>query len=381
MAAVHVAVHGDATDIATFGGIPWHVTDGLRRAGVDAHGLKLDESSRAGRIAWSAGQLLLTGGYGGYQYSPAHLDRLWLPVRERIRGGHVLNLFQLYAPSVNADPTVRRWFYIDATLQQLIEGYGGLTRMAARAMRDLLARERDGYASANGVVVYSQWVADSLIRDYAIDPAKVHVIVAGANLDLDHYARWRASAAPPGEEHGPLRLIFIGKDAHRKGLDRLLEAMIVARCGGAALALTVIGCDPDTVAPGLRTVPGVTWLGRIDKRREADRFSALVAGAEVGCLLSRAECSGIGQREYAAFGLALIAPDTGGSADHAGRHRSVLVQPADGADAIAATLAELATRGALYRRLRAAAWDTRDEPLQTTTARRLRALLLDQAAA
>lgn len=372
---IHVACHGDATDIDSFSGIPWHITDGLRRVGADARGLTLGRPSRLGRVVHAAGSRLRTGGHGGYQYSPGHLDRIWGLVRGQIRDGCVLNLFQLYAPSVVADPGVRRWFYIDATLCQLIEVFGDLPHMAPRARTALLAREREGYAAAQGVIAHSEWAARSVAQDYGIDPARVHVVVAGANLDLDRYAAWRDTATEPAVRSGPLRLVFTGMDAERKGLDRLLAAIALAAADGARLTLDVIGCGPATVAPSLRQLPGLRWHGRVDKRTEPDRFLALVAGAEVGCLLSRRECGGIGQREYAAFGLALVAPDVGGAAEHAGRDRAVLVGPDATAVEIAAILGELATRGALYRRLRAAAWASRDEALQTTTARALLALM------
>ena len=376
----HVASYGDATDIASFSGIPWHVIDGLRRVGVDARGLTLAIPSRLGRVAHAAGRTLLTGGHGGYQYSAAHLDRIWAPVRPQIDGSTVLNLFQLYAPQINAASGVRRWFYIDATLSQLIDTFGDLKRMAVREKARLIARERAGYVAAHGVIGHSQWVANSLVEQYGVEPARVHVVVPGANLDLDRYADW-ARVARPSDATGPLRLVFTGMHAHRKGLDRLLAGMARAQAKGVALALSVIGAGPETVPKNLRALAGVTWHGRIEKRTAADRFLRLVAGAEVGCLLSRAECGGVGQREYAALGLALIAPDTGGAPDHAGRHRAVLIDPAAPSDTIAAVLTELATRGALYRRLREAAWATREEALQTTTARRLLAILSAQAAA
>lgn len=64
---VHVATYGDATDINNFSGIPWHVVDGLRRAGADARGLTLLLPSRSGRRLHAPGQMLTTGGFGGYQ--------------------------------------------------------------------------------------------------------------------------------------------------------------------------------------------------------------------------------------------------------------------------------------------------------------------------
>ena len=81
------------------------------------------------------------------------------------------------------------------------------------------------------------------------------------------------------------------------------------------------------------------------------------------------------QREFAAFGLALLSSDVDGCGDHAGRHRAVLVKPDAPAAEIAAVLPELATRGPLYRRLRAAAWADRQEPLQSTTAQQLLAIM------
>src|SRR5207248_1430848 len=123
-----------------------------------------------------------------------------------------------------------------------------------------------------------------------------------ANLDSAEYARWEIEEEVRHrddieEKERPLRLVFVGKEWHRKGLDRLLRALRLARRSGANIMLRVIGCRRELLPQDLRDTDGVEWFGFIDKRTEAGRFLRAVSYCDIGCLLSRAEAAGIAVRE------------------------------------------------------------------------------------
>jgi glycosyltransferase involved in cell wall biosynthesis len=276
----------------------------------------------------------------------------------------VINCFQLYPPSLVADGRVELWFHLDQTLLQLFDTYGVRQSIGKRIAAQALAREREGYERAVGVVMHSHWAAESVIRDYGIDPGKVSVVVPGANLDPVAYAGW-ASARVPGSAAAmakrPLRLVFVGKHPERKGLDRLLRALALARAEGAHCTLRIIGCTPDDLAPELRDTQGVEWVGFIDKRRDAEGYLNAVAACDIGCLLSRAEAGGIGLREYHALGLAVIGPDVGGSADHVIPEAARLVGPQASDEEIAAVILELDRDRTAVQRMREVSWARRRE--------------------
>jgi glycosyltransferase involved in cell wall biosynthesis len=368
---VFLAAVGDVNSVQTWSGIPFHFLGAARRRGLIDVGLPLTVNGwqwRARRIAWNAARPLRFDRPGGYQYSVGFLERLWRPVRESLPGGAVINCFQLYPPSVVRDPHIGKWFFLDQTLLQSFDHYGTRRHIGTRMAAEVLAREREGYERSEGVIVHSDWAAESVRRDYHIDPRKVHVVLPGANLDPVEYARWETTRAARQATSGPLKLVFVGKEWQRKGLDRLLRGLRRARAATSRATLRVIGCPRESVPPDLAAVEGVEWYGFIDKRAQPGRFLDAVAERDVGCLLSRAEAGGISLREYHALGLAVLGTEAGGSPQHALPGASVLV-PVDAGDAdVAEILLSIERDTAGLDRMRRTAWDHRHSVLWDATA-------------
>lgn len=371
-----LAAIGDSNSVATWSGIPFHFLEAARQAGLIDVGLPLavvGRQWRARRMAWNLAQALRLDRTGGYQYSSGFLERLWQPFLPQISGGAVINCFPLYPPSVVADPRVDKWFFLDQTLLQLMDHYGIRKDLGARIVADALVREREGYLSAAGVIVHSHWAADSVVRDYRIDPAKVHVVLPGANLNPVEYERWETAQRPHERAAHPLRLVFVGKDWRRKGLDRLLRGLRQARAASSRMTLRVIGCPRESLPAELAGVDGVEWYGFVDKGSQPGRFLSAVAECDVGCLLSRAEAGGISLREYHALGLAVLGTQAGGSPEHALSEASVLV-PIEAGDAdVADILMSIERDRPHLDRMRRAAWERRHSVLWKATVENIRA--------
>lgn len=367
---VFVAAVGDPWSPVTWSGTPFHLLQAGLERGLFRDGLHLvpgRPTLRAGRWLWNAWRRLGDRS-GGYQYSIPFLEALWRPVRGRLPGAAVVNCFQLYPPSLVGEPDVERWYFVDQTLRQLFDHYGQRSTVGARIADEAEAREGEGYRSAAGVVVHSRWAARSVVEDHRVEPGKVHVVVPGANLDpwlLGHRDAEEARRRDPDPAGamlpGRLRLVFVGKEWERKGLDRLLEALALARGAGHEVTLRVIGCPRSAVPRHLQGTGGVEWAGFVSKRTETPRFLRLVGEADLGCLLSRAEAGGIGQREYLALGLGVLGTTAGGASEHVWPEASELVPVEADPPAIAELLAALAGDPTRVRRLRAAAWRRRHE--------------------
>lgn len=378
-----LAGFGDVNDLRIWSGTPYHLLQAGRAAGLIDAGLALPLAPRFQawrRYAWNLAAVLRGRGRGGYQFSAGSLEALWKPVRGELAGARVINTFQLYPPSIAADRRIEKWFYIDQTLAELFDGYGLGAGLGAKTRADILAREAEGYRQAAGIMTHSRWAAQHVVERCGVAREKVHVVVPGANLDPASYERWSLRGpAVEAADGAPLRLVFVGKDAMRKGLDRLLRAIALARAQGLDYRLTVIGCRPEALPPALRDTADVEWRGFIDKLGDPEVYLEAASAHHLGCLLSRAEAGGVCLREFHALGLAVIAPEVGGSPDHALAGASHLIAPDAGDEEIAALLLRLWRAPEQVRRMREESWRRRDEVGWAHAVQRMTAILRDDA--
>ena len=91
----------------------------------------------------------------------------------------------------------------------------------------------------------------------------------------------------------------------------IADAVQLLRRAGYDVHLHVIGKCP----PEIAHQEGVTDFGLIDKRVDMDRFTEIVRNVDLGCMLSRAELTGIAYLEFLRMGIPIIATDVGGSPD------------------------------------------------------------------
>lgn len=194
----------------------------------------------------------------------------------------------------------------DATFR-LVENYHPNYRNLSRAAREIAERlERNTIARADLVLYPSEWAAESAIRDYGADRARVHVIPWGANLEE---APDRASVLGC-RKPGPCRLLFIGANWEEKGADIAVETLAELGERGVEAELVICGCTP----PEPVTKDGLTIIPYLDKNDPAqrNRLEQLYRDADFFLLPTRADCYGIVFCEAAAHGVPSIAPATGG---------------------------------------------------------------------
>ena len=194
----------------------------------------------------------------------------------------------------------------DATFR-LIENYHPNYRNLSRTAREIADRlERNTIARADLVLYPSEWAAESAVRDYGADPARVHVIPWGANLEeAPDRASVRGCRKP-----GPCRLLFIGANWEEKGADIAVGTLAELRGRGIEAELVICGCTP----PQSVTQEGLTIIPYLNKNdgEQRKRLDQLYRDADFFLLPTRADCYGIVFCEAAAHGVPSIAPATGG---------------------------------------------------------------------
>jgi len=162
----------------------------------------------------------------------------------------------------------------------LSQRQAAVARAAGDDYRDFreawLRRERAAYEGAAAIATFSSVVRQSLIADYGIDPARVHVVGAGANM--------RPGASAERSDDGRT-LVFIGKEGwRRKGGPILLEAFERLRKSRPDLRLLLIGPSRRIALP-----PGVTSTGLVP----FEQVPRLLSGASVFVLPTLREPFGI----------------------------------------------------------------------------------------
>lgn len=183
--------------------------------------------------------------------------------------------------------------------------------------------ERTAYQGAAGIIAVSRSMRDDILKVYPfVDPAKVHVVHNGIDVDL-----WRPPASDErtaaegilkgyGIDPGRPTVVFVGRITHQKGLIYLLRAV-----EGLPSDVQVVLCAgaPDTPATATKAHEslsllrehrtGVIW---IEKMVPFPELKAILAASTVLACPSIYEPLGIVNLEAMAMGLPVVGTNTGG---------------------------------------------------------------------
>lgn len=160
--------------------------------------------------------------------------------------------------------------------------------------------------TATAAIYCSDWAANSAVQHYAASSSKVHVIPFGANIDNPLHR----DILQQRSSNARCRLLFVGRDWQRKGGQIACDALVALRALGVNADLTIVGCTP----PYLVDDPHVTVIPRLNQNLPEERLALqeLYYNADFFVLPTRAECLGIVFCEASAYGLPIVATDTGG---------------------------------------------------------------------
>lgn len=356
-----VSYVGDTNDPNTFGGLPWHLVEAGRSLGLVEKGLSAQASQRSvriGRYAWNAMQVIKGGRYGGFQYTDTFLEKLWRSDPDSMKGYPTLNIFQLYPKRVMESDS-QKYFYLDQTILDVFDYYATGATMPDGWKKQVLARERLQYLAADRVIFRSHWAADRAKLNYDLPSEKVAVALPGANIPQSALAAFDATIPVSTPTERELNLVFVGRAWKRKGLDRLLRAMCLAKAEGARISLTIAGVSSNMIPAQYADGLSIKWLGLVDKSQDPLGFVNMLARHDIGVLLSRSEAGGVSLREFGRAGLPVIAPNTGGSPEFAMSDTAILFSPDDSDEIIAEALIDLAADRHRIEEMKRHAWARR----------------------
>ncbi len=202
-------------------------------------------------------------------------------------------------------PTV---FWTDSTFAGMVDFYPAYSNLCRETIRHGHRLEQQALTRCRLAIYSSQWAADSAVRHYDVDPAKVKVVPFGANIECRRTAS-DIRVLTARKDFSVCRLLFVGVDWVRKGGDLALRVAGYLNAQGLPTELHVVGCQPPDPVPDF-----VKRHGMVSKRTPAGRalLDRLFGEAHFLIVPSRAECYGIVYAEASSFGLPSLATDSGG---------------------------------------------------------------------
>ncbi|MBA1031432.1 glycosyltransferase family 4 protein, partial [Escherichia coli] len=194
----------------------------------------------------------------------------------------------------------------DTTYDQLKNYYPNLNKKTIINDEDASLIERKAIEKATVVSFPSKWAMDFCKDYYRLDSDKLVEIPWGANLFEDiHFANKTII------QKISYTCLFLGVDWERKGGKTALKAIeYVRELYGIDVRLKICGCTPNQ-----EILPA--WVELIDKINknnveEYQKFIDVLSNADILLLPTIAECYGMVFCEAAAYGLPVVATDTGG---------------------------------------------------------------------
>jgi glycosyltransferase involved in cell wall biosynthesis len=167
-------------------------------------------------------------------------------------------------------------------------------------------QEKRAYRNSARVITTSEWSKEILAGNYKVPVEKIRVYPMPSALPMDIVPQkvdipsWKAL-------QGTLRLLFVGRDYRRKGLDIAIEAARMLNADGVPTELVVCG------APG-QSDQIIKFAGIFMKNdpEQLNQYTELYRRAHLLIHPAYFEAAGIVPGEAAAFGTPTITNNTGG---------------------------------------------------------------------
>ncbi len=195
----------------------------------------------------------------------------------------------------------------DTTFNLMVDYYDGYNNISESQQLQGEFKESRAIACSQLVIYPSAWAAKSAITHYGADPKKIVVIPSGANFDEFVPNMTSLSHRLPS---AICKVLFVGRDWGVKGGEIAVNAVKRLNENNIPTTLTVIGCKPpfDIYPDWLEVVP---FLDK-NKTEDANRLAGYFKEAHFFMLPTRNETFGLVFAEACAYGLPILATDTGG---------------------------------------------------------------------
>lgn len=224
---------------------------------------------------------------------------------------HGKNYDLIIAPAGTAttamlDTTVPIVYINDRSIPAGMDYHPILTNLRERSKRESLEIERRAIEKSVISLYSSDWAANAARETYSEYKEKIHTLPFGANLNSYPQAVINRSLSTQ-----KIKLLFVGVKWEEKGGDIAYECLLYLLSHGVQAELVVCGCTPPDE---VRDHPSVLCEGFLSKDipEQYNKLQVHFLSADFFILPTRFEAYGLVFCEAAAYGLPVLATNTGG---------------------------------------------------------------------
>jgi glycosyltransferase involved in cell wall biosynthesis len=295
----------------SWSGLPFFMRQAIESAGIETVTLSPVDTRQAERLVrflywrWMRRRRYLK--YCDHALLQSH-------ARQYERGLAGIDVDAVFSPStwalayLKTDlPTV---LWTDACFAGVLDFYHSFTHVAPPSVSAGHVIEQLALDRCARALYSTEWAAETAQRFYLIPDHKIRIVPFGGNL-LEPPALHEAVAIVKQRPVSPCRLLLVGVDWHRKGVDIAVDTVKALSAAGLDCRLTIVGCSPPagrSLPACVEVIPFISKVTIEDRRR----LNELYARSHFFIMPTRAEAFGIVFAEASTFGVPCLATAVGG---------------------------------------------------------------------
>lgn len=270
----------------------------------DLNGLSLCDSinpaspSKFSRVANALMGFLFHGKKFLY-FSTSRLTKIAIDVNQKLNSRNDLILFHGSTPWVKVNPKDKYVVFTDCSFATYISVYHDIRHFSKSDIAHITALDKQFVKSAALVFTTSQWAANEMLRDYALNPEKVVVCGQGPSI-IPSQGFYEVDRVIEN------RFLFIASDFYGKGGALIYNALLEFVKEFPNYKLTIVGAKPPVE---IVSSAFVEYVGFVDKSTKAglDKMESLYATSKAILLLTTKDAAPLVLVEAAYFGCPAIA--------------------------------------------------------------------------
>ena len=232
-------------------------------------------------------------------------------IQDRLRAERYDAVFApgtIYLAALKSD--VPAFATADACLGGLVDYYPEFTNLTRRDLLQGFEIERGGVRACRRIFYTSEWARQSAMDTAGARPEVAVTVPFGANL-LEVPDETEVRSLVERRPDGPVKLLFVGVDWHRKGGGIALDAAQRINAQGVDAELHIVG---GSVPRDVAEAPCVRHHGFLRKSdpEHLAKLIELYSTSHFLILPTRAECCAVVLAEACSYGLPILATRTGG---------------------------------------------------------------------